>query len=339
MQYETKTTLARVLGSPLRLKRNLSVSAPQLATVLRGVNKNSTKLHPDSEAIRFYALNQMMARLTLVFTPHEPLPVWAQVIAAEYEQELVKQHQSMVWYTFLVITREFRHLKNPGTLLNAKNPKFTAFHSQIMDSHNEVTLNTWLPLVPEESLEKYCRLLQNAFNVGTFGNQFGGKPWGKIAEALGDYFGGESSAEIFIDTAYTLAHNNGPMFNKDMLYSHYSASFLNLLDVQAAGMICEAIWEGMQMTNITVGLSSLRSMISDIQANIGGIGTYVDWHAVTACLPNPKSSKYATFTLAQDKKYPKTKAPMIKNGKAIKVVGQFEVMPGQTVEIYQRMAA
>jgi len=54
-----------------------------------------------------------------------------------------------------------------------------------------------------------------------------------------------TSAELMLDTGYTLAHNNGPIFNKQVLYHpHDTTELKKILDVQRAGMIPQMVHSG-----------------------------------------------------------------------------------------------
>jgi hypothetical protein len=72
------------------------------------------------------------------------------------------------------------------------------------------------------------------------------------------------------------------------------------------------------------------------------VGSYVDWYKVVDLGGDLTKGKYGLQKAKQDQKYGKPKVDPVKKvvgGKPIKVTGTFEVMPGQTVEIYERMAA
>jgi hypothetical protein len=346
MQYELPGTLARLATHPLREKRKIMVTAKQLATVLLAQDKQDATAYPDFQAVRFYALNQMVAILSQKFTVNEKLPDWARDVVVAYERELVSQHRRLTWYTFLVISREFRHLKNPAAVFKK------TMYSQgvkdlikyIKDSTSEGDLNTWLAQVPEDPLDKYAAQLTNAFNVGSWSSGYGGKPWGKISETFGRYMAGETSAEIFIDTAYTLAHNNGPMFNKGMLYMMYGSNFLTVLDVQRAGMICEGLIDG-QLQSIAgtkagakkAGLSDVEALAKEVKLQTGEIGDYIDWYKVKDLGAVTYVDSYKS---EQDKKYGKKPQVQMINNVPVKLTGQqFEVFPGQSVAIYERLKA
>jgi len=210
-------------------------------------------------------------------------------------------------------------------------PELKALCPTISDSSSEDSLNAWLKKVPDISLKDYCQCLTHSFNTGSFGGGYGGKPWGMIAHTLLNYVNGTISGEVFIDTAYTLAHNNGPMFNKGMMYDKYSSEFMVILDVQRSGQVCEAlINKEFANSACTSDIYALALAGKDTL----GLGPYVDWHKV---VPVITSTSYMKQKAKQDAMHPKPTAPVLVNGKAVKTKSVLEWYPGETVAIYERM--
>ena len=331
---ETNTLLA-IQQHPLRKKsRFASLSAKAIANRLLKADKADATVSPDNAAIRFYGLNQLVAVLSNKFTTNQHLPPWGQEIVNLYAKELLDQHRRLMWYTFLVISREWRHCKNLATL-KGKKPALlldtlSELHPFIHDSTSVSTLDQWLTKVPDLSFEHYCEALTYCFNNGSWSGGYGGKPWGNISKTLWDYVAGTISAEMFIDTAYTLAHNNGPMFNKGMLYGMYTSEFIKILDVQRSGQVCEALREAKFKSDIPL---HLIEQVAD--AFPGSIGGYVDWYKVEslgALHSYPKEKK------AQDQKYGKKPVMAVVNGQAVKYTNTFQWFPGKEVQVFERMA-
>ena len=61
-----------------------------------------------------------------------------------------------------------------------------------------------------------------------------------MTDCLVRFVSGEFSAEMMLDTVWTLAHNGGPIFNKGQFYA-CTANALRILDVQRSGQIPEAV--------------------------------------------------------------------------------------------------
>jgi hypothetical protein len=329
---ENRKTLLAVTTHPLRRAAAFGISAKQLATKLLSFNKTLDQAHPDTQALRFYSLNQIIALMGAKFTPNEVLPAWGEKAVELYCKELDSQHSRMFWYTFLVVSREWRHLKNLSTVSNVKSqpytPELKKLHPVISDSNSEEHLNKWLSKVPAMSLSDYCKAITHSFNVGSWSGGYGGKAWGCISQTLLNYIDGKISGEVFIDTAYTLAHNNGPMFNKGMLYSGYSSEFKAILDVQRSGQVCEAIWSGEFCQSSAT--DDIRSILLDCRSELG-IGEYVDWYKVESL---GSLQQYPHKKDKQDKLYGKKETLVA--GKPVKVKTVFEWYPGKTVEVFER---
>jgi len=124
-------------------------------------------------------------------------------------------------------------------------------------------------------------------------SSYGGKPWGHIADTLKKLVLGETSPEMFTDTAWTLAHNNGPMFNKGMLYKQYTQSLYKILDVQRSGQIPQLVREG--------GVDGITSVVKNVYENCAKVfpeefSGHVDWFKVEALgalhhYPNEKAKQ------------------------------------------------
>jgi len=141
--------------------------------------------------------------------------------------------------------------------------------------------------------------------------------------------------EMMIDTAYTLAHNNGPMFNKGMLYDHYGNDFKKILDVQRSGQIPEFILEGGAKF-----LTPLQSSVFNdaLTALKGEFGNYVDWYQVEKL---GSLIKYPVEKTVQDKKYGNpaisTKLDNF-NGHDAKQIGVFDIAPGVALPVLERVS-
>ena len=74
------------------------------------------------------------------------------------------------------------------------------------------------------TVEQALTYLKTIFTINHFDYDYGGKPWATIAEHGLKFTQGKMNAEMFIDQAFSLEHNNGNMFNKDFLF-HSSHTF------------------------------------------------------------------------------------------------------------------
>jgi len=157
--------------------------------------------------------------------------------------------------------------------------------------------------------------------------------------------------EMFVDTVWTLAHNNGPIFNKGMLYTGYSGHLYTILDVQAAGQIPQLVSDCIKSVYTIDGVTlNIRDYLLHY-GEIFGIARpdfYTDWHTVEAL---GSKKKYSSYKPIQHKKY--GVPPHMAEAEAAKLkaeaeqhaleqaaeASKFYVSPGQFALIVKRNAA
>lgn len=274
-----------------------------------------SKRIPDKEAVEFYALNHLVSVLKQKFTPNEILPDWAAEIVAKYLTIMGEQGPRLVHYVTCIIARESRHNENVSTsnIFGKANTKFghnfTVLYKSLKNSgESEAVTKITSYIAPLPNIGQYAEGIKFLFNEGEWGNSYGGKPWGTIAEALEQLAKGVMSMEAFIDRAYNLAHNNGPMFNKGILYQDAKAQFKAILDVQRSGQIPELIEHGYTTLAKLHHASRPRPEIEAMVAKAISVypkefGQFVDWVKVEASGSTEKYPEYITW---QAKTHPNT---------------------------------
>jgi pyruvate, orthophosphate dikinase len=70
--------------------------------------------------------------------------------------------------------------------------------------------------------------LSRIFNMGGFEGGFGGEPWYDIAHHGENFANGQISAEVFVDQAFSLEHNSGQIFNKEIIF--HNPDFMEVND-------------------------------------------------------------------------------------------------------------
>lgn len=321
--------------------------APRTKKYWDEIGKNGGKVFPDREAVSFYCLNHLASIVRSKFTMYEPLPTWAQSVMKAYVECLAKQSERLFHYMLLIITRESRHMYDPDEEWWQK----AAFHPAVqkflkeLDESEIASVKQLCDKPPEGvKLGEYVDAIVYVFNEGSFNSGYGGKPWGNIAKCLGDMVNGVTSLEMMVDSSYSLAHNNGPMFNKDMLYSHYNTEeFIKILDVQRSGQVPEMV------LNNEVAVSyiddEVRTLAQLVQKEVpNAFGTYVDWYKVEKL---GSMKKYPAQKKMQVKKYGE---PPKEPEKPVKVEGtpfkampsdikDFTLLPDVTIKQFKRSAA
>lgn len=310
------------------------ISCTDFAINCREYRDNTSEVKPEVEALNFYALNHLIAVIKASYTKHERLPSWAEKAVNLYTEALIFQGQRLLNYMVLITTRESRHVHKQTSLLQEVATQFgnecKTFNESIHGAGSGGAVSQFLSTAPAVSLGSYLGSLRYMFFEGKFSGGYGGKPWGYIAQTLEHFLIGKTSLEVMIDTAYTLAHNNGPMFNKGMLYSHYSNEIYKILDVQRSGQIPELIMSKSLSTKCDGAIPELITECLNDFPN--AFGEYVDWHKVEAL---GSLHKYHSEKAAQDAKHPKVS----KTAGGFLITGKFAVMPGKVAHIYDRKSA
>lgn len=289
---------------------------------------------PEVDALDFYAMNHLMAVVNTEFTQNEPLEGWAATVAQTYLDVIERQATRMLYYMILITTRESRHVKNTTDSefyqnLKAKfGPACYKFNRSIKGSSSDTAAQAFMDNPPAELIGRYLSSLTYIFNEGMFGGGYGGKPWGMIAQTLEHMLTGQTSMEVMLDTAYTLAHNNGPMFNKGMMYHQYSHEIYRILDVQRSGQVPEMILNKECKTLCTLDVMTCLQLVR--QEKPKAFGTEVDWQMVKDL---GALKDYSSEIQKQADKKPK----VTKQG--FPIVGQIQIMPGKAAQIFTRKKA
>jgi hypothetical protein len=302
---DPKDTLAYHTSRVLTANRDMSgtlvsdVSAQVKKFMAQDKGKNTV---PETEALWFYGLNHGMSLIQAEFAPLQPLPAGVLDYVNGYHKELAPKAVRAFYYLLLICTREFRHNKS----LSSDAPKikvlcgsavgdfFTSVKGGESDIHKQL-----LDKPPHATIGAYVKALQWGFYNSSWSGGYGGKAWGQVTDCLVRFVTGEFTAEMMLDTIWTLCHNNGPIFNKGMLYSHYSSELVRILDIQRSGQIPEAVFEDEEIAGyVNDDLTNKMKYIDFLFP--GKLGKYVNWYQVEAL---GSVHKYHSEKAAQDEKY------------------------------------
>lgn len=284
-------TLRHQLARTLCLKRDMSrVKVPNTARAVKEMVANykvAGLSNPEGEAIKFYLLQHAMSDIRQKFGVDDPMGDVTEIVETHHENG-VELSQRMFVYLLLICTREARHTKGTIGLFNKMTKKYGEAFAEIMTlirgKGSQHAVDLFLQNPPDMELGTYCAGLQHAFYHGKFSGGFGGQKWGKIADLLSWFVHGQISAEMMLDTAFTLAHNGGPIFNKGMVFDHYDKTTLRLvLDVQASGQIPHLIKSADDYPEISMAVTwDAKSLFEQCLKVIGDdFGGHIDWFKVT----------------------------------------------------------
>lgn len=299
---DPQETLAFHLSRPLSAKRDMSATmvAPVAAAMKAFMASDAAPgTVPETEALWFYAMNHGMAEVRKVRAPCEPLGDLLPFVE-DYYRVLSPKAVRAFYYLMLICTREARHLHATPGLDKQVTAKFGAsawVWTQGAAGETAVQ-NKLFDAPPAMTLGNYVGALRHVFYNGKWSSGYGGKAWGQVTDCLCRFVHGEFTAEMMLDTVWTLAHNNGPIFNKGQLYGGYSPGLLKLLDVQASGQMHEMVLHdplGQQFAP-----PELSQWSSWAGKAFGTVGPYVDWYAVESL---GSKHKYPSEKMAQAKKH------------------------------------
>jgi hypothetical protein len=285
-----RNTLRHQLARPLCIKRNMSAvdtaGAAKAAAERVSTYEELGMLIPEVAALQFYLLQHAMSDVRQQFGPDESLGNVLKIVEM-YHELGVDLGQRMFVYLLLICTREARHTTGSPTfhakLKNKFGLTFTTFMEEIAHTNSNVAVHKFLKNPPAMPLGKYCAGLAYMFNHGQFSGGYGGELWGTIAETLKWFVDGQISVEMLLDTAFTLAHNGGPIFNKGMTFHTYDGTKLLLvLNTQATGQIPQFI-DSIGDYPMIGGLvnDETRSMYKTCRELLGdSFGGQIDWFKV-----------------------------------------------------------
>jgi hypothetical protein len=243
-----KNTLAYQLkGRPLIMKRDLSgVPIQSVAACIRQFHKQfGGNVAPETEAIMFYLANHAMKELAFKFDVLEPLPEWAVKVCDEYHRVSALISARAFYYMLMITAREARHngtkhssdWKQKVEKQFGKGPMMALLHYPDDNNVSTVT-NVFDQYANGSSLGDVCRSIVYTHYEGSFHGGYGGPKWGNVSDCMTAFVTGQYTAEMMLDTVWTLVHNGGPIFNKGMLYDCYNTAALQqVLDIQRAGQI------------------------------------------------------------------------------------------------------
>lgn len=242
--------------------------------------EGEVKASPEKEALWFYVQNHVMCLIGKAVENEEPLGKYQHFVDT-YHTDINRKTIRMFYYLLLICTRESRHMKaGPGrNNLWKKHGNIYDYHSNfVQDKSHDDAVNSMMNNAPDVSLGEYTQFLVDAFQFPKYDSGFGGKNWKKVAEPLRDFVHGIITAEMLMDTAFTLAHNNGPIFNKGMLYNSFNGQELNrILDIQRSGQIPQIIMHPIKVSNVVSQMVEYVRAFSKLCPDVRG---KVNWKLV-----------------------------------------------------------
>ena len=338
------------------LQTNIDLSDAKLQHVMTqyaslrtdlAANDGVIEAKPETDALWFYVQQHAMSLAERKLDADEPMGDYEDYVN-QYHRTGQRKVMRMFYYLLLITTRESRHA-NSGAgkqKLYNKYPDIVEFHkNHVQDSSAASSIQALIDNAPDVTLGEYVRFLVDAFTLPGYGGGYGGKAWASIARPLRDFVHGKISAEILMDTAWTLEHNNGQIFNKGMLYHNGNSAVLHkILDVQRSGQVPQLIAHHYSDLNKYVP-NDLRQYVEKFMRIDSGFGGRVDWTMVknihgTPCYKTEiQAQESANGNQSWKQKLIAIKASAVekaaklkaKAAKAALLKGAIEILPGTWV--------
>jgi len=208
---------------------------------------DANTISPLDCAMEFYLGNHCMSLVRQQYGEDEPLPEEVLDLVDDYVSHNSVSAYKMFCYLLYITIREARHVKSSSSLFMELSEKFGGkisdfFHDIRGTSYSHV----WAELrsnPPDAAFGDVVGATAYIFEHGGFSSGYGGKAWWSITKCLQGFVEGSYSAEIMLDTSFTLCHNNGPIFNKGKVFDNVATEkLMMLLDVQRAGQVPQYVW-------------------------------------------------------------------------------------------------
>lgn len=357
-----KNTLAYQLGAR-PLTRMIDFSHVMLPEVMGEFKDTLTpeRTYPEADALWFYMMNHAVSMVREKRDMLAPLGEYDWVLQ-EYHKQMSERAVRAFRYLILICAREARHVHGSMSDKLSMVPEL----GDVVKAHfksnasSEDTASTHLQSKPPAcTVGEYVIALKTIFYKGQWGGGYGGKAWGKVTDCLVEYVFGRYSAEMMLDTIWTLCHNNGPIFNKGMLYHMYKSLAINMiLDVQRSGQIPQAIWEaqaGGQTSLLKTWITpELFNMLKRLNVALPGLvpmeKPYVDWFLVESLggvhnwkdQQQVQTQKYGASADLEQLQHQESLKVLLANKNAIKAeanaaavkasTNTWEVFPGEHLE-------
>lgn len=291
---------SRALTSNIRMSH---VACARVAHQLKQFQDHDTQgdTKPEREALCFYGMNHGMSLIKSTYAALEPMRDDDLAFVKTYYSCLAPMAARAFYYLLIICTREARHSQSLSLDLPTIKTKFGEpmhkFFQSVMGGGEDGIHKHLMNFPPDTNIGAYVECLRWMFYNSSWGGGFGGEAWGAVTDCLVRFVTGEFTAEMMLDTNWTLAHNNGPIFNKGFFYGLYSGNLYRVLDVQRSGQVPEMILFDPQIkTYVYPHLHNLMDWVKTRFQNT--IGDYVDWYVVETLgsvhkYPNDKKQQVA----------------------------------------------
>lgn len=359
---DPKNTLSYHQSRALTLQRDMSdvptaAVAAKVSEYQKSHDQSGMHASPEGNALWFYGMNHGVSLIASRRAPLEPMTGWEVEFVEKYYSEMTARAVRAFYYLLLICTREARHnkslAKDSKKIAEQFGEPAAAFFKSIKGGEPGIH-KALLENPPAITIGAYVEALRWQFYNSSWNGGYGGKAWGMVTDCLCRFVKGEYSAEMMLDTVWTLSHNNGPIFNKGLFYCMYSHNLIRILDIQRSGQVPQAVlFDNVVNSNYGWADEQLRQYMSDLRKEFPDqIGDYVDWEVVEALgsvqkYPGEKKAQWDEHGMSPAAKAAKeaaeAKQKAAKEAAAKKAAEHaktwFQVMPGMEIKKVQMIRA
>lgn len=214
---------------------SLSDFTPLLETVLHAEMNDI-----NSMILRFYGMNEALSKLRM--QEHQMLDKNGIALYQAYHDEVNISSQKIFAYILLTATMEVRNCidyMNSDVYKSSfkyreyflSEQEFESFqntHSilmQVSSLCSDRQYDNIIKLFNSDDFKhiqigKFLHHLTILFSGGDFADNYGGDAWCDISSHLQKFVKGRINPEVFVDQAFSLEHNGGQIFNKEIIFNH-----------------------------------------------------------------------------------------------------------------------
>ena len=223
-----------------KFQKNINFSQNSIVNITKKA-LNTIKIKPKpvaSDIIAFYATNQYLSEKRQA--NNDVLTKKDVLIYKQYANHINSFSEKMFYYILCISIGEARHCYDDYKEVHKKLKKKDYYDENVSialksimsySSGRNSLIKKSLLLLDENknvTIDDTLKAIYGIFDVGNFSKGFGGKPWRDIIHLAGKFASGEINAEVFLDQSFSLEHNSGSMFNKDIVFSE--SEYLDLVD-------------------------------------------------------------------------------------------------------------
>ena len=234
----SKTTSSKIKSTKTLVKLNYILKTKSLKFTLSDQPKPyKVPSETDDEWVELWGIdrNIKLSRECADFYTLYDLSLDHEEVKPEFQVKCDFLAEQFTNYLDMAIGGELRHGKGQCSNLSEVEKSGTYIVKYIKSSSNGTRHSAWANWKKiRKTLDlDALRIAENIFTNGSWGSAYGGKKWGTATRVLLAYLTGESTKTMFVDTVWSLQHNN--TYIQDKVWSVNDLKYI--LDAKFEGHI------------------------------------------------------------------------------------------------------